>query len=132
MKGTLPADERRVLGDDKKWQDFEEWQRRKYLLNFTSIEWFPVTVSCVRQFNNTTRKFAYLATIVKSGQLFIWQAQLPLVKNHSFIYRAMAAYTSMFYPSCLAWYGKNGEQGMIRTEYSLIIIEGTKFHLSLR
>ena len=113
MKGELPADARRTLGEEKTWTNFTEWQRKKYLLHFTCIEWFPAVVSCLQQANNTMRKFAYLATIVKSGQLFIWQAQLPLVKNHSFMYRAVAGYSSMFYPSCLAWYGDSDDQGMI-------------------
>lgn len=110
LKGELPADARRTLGEEKTWTNFTEWQRKKYLLNFTCVEWFPAVVSCLQQANNTMRKFAYLATIVKSGQLFIWQAQLPLVKNHSFMYRAVAGYSSMFYPSCLAWYGDSDDQ----------------------
>ena len=116
LKGEIPADPRRSLGREETWKDFAEWQRRKYLLNFTCIEWFPTTVKCLQQANSTVRKFAFLATMVKSGQLFIWQAQLPLVKNHSFIYRAVAAYTSLFYPCSLAWYGDSARdsQGTYR------------------
>ncbi|XP_028417403.1 general transcription factor 3C polypeptide 4-like [Dendronephthya gigantea] len=107
MKGELPSDFRHKVGNQDMWKEFSEWQRRKYLLNFTCIEWFPTTVDCLQQTTNVWRKFALFSTIVRSGQLFIWQAQLPLVKNHSFMHRTVAAYTSLFYPSCLAWYGDN-------------------------
>lgn len=112
LKGELPTDTRNALGSQDTWKEFREWQRRKYLLNFTCIEWFPAVVSCLQRSNNTTRKFAFLAAMVKSGQLFIWQAQLPLVRHHCFIVRAIAAYTSVFYPCCLAWHVANDEKGM--------------------
>ena len=124
LKGEIPADPRRSLGQEKTWNDFTEWQRRKYLLNFACIEWFPATVSCLQQANSAVRKYAFLATMVKSGQLFIWQAQLPLVKNHSFMYRAVVAYTSLFYPCSLAWYGDGDNQGrllvsdILRTDFN--------------
>ena len=36
MKGKLLPDARTAVGDKKTWQSFQEWQRRKYLLHFTS------------------------------------------------------------------------------------------------
>ncbi|XP_046854609.1 general transcription factor 3C polypeptide 4-like isoform X2 [Xenia sp. Carnegie-2017] len=105
LKGELCPDERRSLGKKETWKEFNEWQRRKYLINFTNIEWFPATFSCLHKATNISYKFTFLATIVRGCQLFVWQAQLPLVKNHSHLYRAVAANTLLFNPCILAWYG---------------------------
>lgn len=111
LKGELCPDERRSLGKKETWKEFNEWQRRKYLINFTNMEWFPATFSCLHKATNISYKFTFLATIVRGCQLFVWQAQLPLVKNHSHLYRAVAANTLLFNPCILAWYGTTNANG---------------------
>ena len=103
MKGKLPPDARTAVGNKKTWQSFQEWQRRKYLLHFTCIEWCPSAVICLNQVKNTLFKFVFLATTVKSGQLFLWNGKAPLTDSQTALNRVLATHTSMFYPCSLAW-----------------------------
>ena len=112
LKGKAPPDIRTIIGEEDTWNKFQEWKRRKYLLAFTCIEWCPFWMTCVNQANRTSSKFAFLATAVKSGQLFIWQGKLPLASADCSMTRVLAAQTGMHYPCSLAWSTVTAEGGM--------------------
>ena len=104
MRGKIPPDLRVTVGSEGTWETFKEWQNQKYLSNFTCIEWCPEPITCPNALRKTKSKFAFLATVVKSGNLFIWQALLPLMEHSgSSVQRVLAANTSLFYPCSLAW-----------------------------